>query len=156
RSKPGGRRRDPGDAGRPATGVRCQPTGMPSRILIDFLSRSGAATATRNRPFAGIFSPYISGCYRRFSRAARSSFRLPANGRKRSAATALPRGHRDSIMPVDTLLSAFVTLLLVVDPLGLAPTFLGVTDGLPAKARRHVAARASIIAAVILAGAAIG
>jgi multiple antibiotic resistance protein len=59
-------------------------------------------------------------------------------------------------MPRDTLLSAFVTLLLVVDPLGLAPTFMAVTDGLPAKARRHVAARASIIAAVILAGAAIG
>jgi multiple antibiotic resistance protein len=54
------------------------------------------------------------------------------------------------------LLSAFVTMLLVVDPLGLAPTFLGVTEGLPATARRQVAARASIIAAVILAGAAIG
>jgi MarC family membrane protein len=59
-------------------------------------------------------------------------------------------------MPRDTLLSAFVTLLLVVDPLGLVPTFLAVTEGLPAKARRQVAARASIIAAVILAGAAIG
>jgi multiple antibiotic resistance protein len=59
-------------------------------------------------------------------------------------------------MPRDTLLSAFVTLLLVVDPLGLVPTFLAVTEGLPAKARRQVAARASLIAAVILAGAAIG
>jgi multiple antibiotic resistance protein len=59
-------------------------------------------------------------------------------------------------MPRDTLLSAFVTLLLVVDPLGLVPTFLAVTEGLPGKARRQVAARASLIAAVILAGAAIG
>jgi len=59
-------------------------------------------------------------------------------------------------MSLDTLISAFVTLLLVVDPLGLAPTFLAVTDGLPAKARAQVAARASIIAMVILAGAAIG
>jgi len=59
-------------------------------------------------------------------------------------------------MPRDMLLSAFVTLLLVVDPLGLAPTFLAITEGLPAKARRQVAARASIIAAVILAGAAVG
>jgi multiple antibiotic resistance protein len=58
-------------------------------------------------------------------------------------------------MPRD-LLSAFVTLLLVVDPLGLAPTFLAVTEGLPGAARRQVAARASIIAAAILAGAAIG
>jgi MarC family membrane protein len=59
-------------------------------------------------------------------------------------------------MSVDTLVSAFVTLLLVVDPLGLAPTFLAVTEGLPAKARRQVAARASVIAGVILAGAAVG
>ncbi len=59
-------------------------------------------------------------------------------------------------MPLDTLVSTFVTLLLVVDPLGLVPVFLAVTEGLPAKARRQVAARASIIAAVVLAGAAIG
>jgi multiple antibiotic resistance protein len=59
-------------------------------------------------------------------------------------------------MPFDMLVSAFVTLLLVVDPLGLVPTFLAVTEGLPTKARRQVAARASLIAAVVLAGAAIG
>jgi multiple antibiotic resistance protein len=59
-------------------------------------------------------------------------------------------------MPLDKLLSAFVTLFLVVDPLGLAPTFLAVTEGLPAAARRQVAARASLIAAVVLAGAAVG
>jgi multiple antibiotic resistance protein len=59
-------------------------------------------------------------------------------------------------MSFDPLISSFVTLLLVVDPLGLVPTFLAVTEGLPGRARRQVAARASIIAAVILAGAAIG
>jgi len=59
-------------------------------------------------------------------------------------------------MSPDALLSAFVTLLLVVDPLGLVPTFVAVTDGLPAHARRHVALRASIIATVVLAGAALG
>jgi multiple antibiotic resistance protein len=59
-------------------------------------------------------------------------------------------------MSLDQLVSAFVTLLLVVDPLGLVPVFLAVTEGLPPKARRQVAARASIIAAVVLAGAAIG
>jgi len=59
-------------------------------------------------------------------------------------------------MPLDALLSTFVTLLLVVDPLGLAPTFLAVTEGLPSKARGQAAARASLIAAVILAGAATG
>jgi multiple antibiotic resistance protein len=60
------------------------------------------------------------------------------------------------IMSLDTLLSAFVTLFLVVDPLGLVPTFLAVTEGVPAAARRRVAARACVIAAVILAGAAVG
>jgi len=59
-------------------------------------------------------------------------------------------------MTPDTLLSAFVTLLLVVDPLGLVPTFVALTEGLPLKARRSVALRACIIAAVILTGAALG
>jgi multiple antibiotic resistance protein len=62
----------------------------------------------------------------------------------------------DRIMPLDNLLSAFVTLFLVVDPLGLAPTFLSVTEGLPPAARRQVAARASLIAAMVLTGAAVG
>ena len=59
-------------------------------------------------------------------------------------------------MPLDTLVAAFVTLLLVVDPLGLVPTFLAITEGLPTKARRQVALRASLIAVVVLAGAAVG
>ena len=59
-------------------------------------------------------------------------------------------------MSPDTLIAAFVTLFLVVDPFGLVPTFLAVTEGLPATARRQVAARACVIATVILAGAAIG
>ena len=59
-------------------------------------------------------------------------------------------------MSFDTLISALVTLFLVVDPIGLAPTFLAVTEGLPLTARRHVALRACVIATVILAGAAIG
>src|SRR5262245_2946518 len=59
-------------------------------------------------------------------------------------------------MPFDALISAFVTLLIVVDPLGLAAIFLAVAHGLPAEARRQVAARACMIAAAILAGAAAG
>ena len=58
-------------------------------------------------------------------------------------------------MPVEFAISALVTLLVVVDPIGLAPTFLAVTDGLSAKHRRQVALRASIIAAGILIGAAL-
>jgi multiple antibiotic resistance protein len=51
-------------------------------------------------------------------------------------------------------ISALVTLLVVVDPVGLAPTFLAITDGLPARSRRAVAIRASLIAGSILAGSA--
>ena len=58
-------------------------------------------------------------------------------------------------MPFEFLLSALVTLLVVVDPVGLAPTFLAVTDGLSAKFRRQVALRACLIAAAILIGTAL-
>lgn len=59
-------------------------------------------------------------------------------------------------MELDFLVSGAVTLIVVVDPVGLAPTFLAVTKGLPAPAQRRVARRASLIAALILAGAALG
>jgi MarC family membrane protein len=59
-------------------------------------------------------------------------------------------------MAPDILVSAFLTLLVVVDPVGLVPAFLTVTEGLPAHARRDVALRASVTAAAILAGAALG
>jgi MarC family membrane protein len=58
-------------------------------------------------------------------------------------------------MPVEFLVSPLVTLLVVVDPVGLAPTFLGITQGMPRPARNQVALRASFIAAGILAGAAL-
>lgn len=58
-------------------------------------------------------------------------------------------------MPVEFMVSALVTLAVVVDPLGLVPTFLALTHGLPDKARRSVALRACIIATVILTGAAL-
>ena len=51
--------------------------------------------------------------------------------------------------------SALLTLFLVVDPIGLAPTFLAVTEGLPRAARATVALRASVIAGGILIGAAL-
>jgi multiple antibiotic resistance protein len=59
-------------------------------------------------------------------------------------------------MPLDFLISALVTLLVVVDPIGLIPAFLGVTAGLPPTARRSVAVRACLIAFAILTGAALG
>jgi len=51
--------------------------------------------------------------------------------------------------------SALLTLFVVVDPIGLAPTFLAVTDGLPRAARSSVGMRASFIAGAILVGAAL-
>lgn len=56
---------------------------------------------------------------------------------------------------VQFLVSAFVTLVVVVDPVGLAPTFIGITAGLSASLRRQVAVRAALIAAAILVGAAL-
>jgi multiple antibiotic resistance protein len=59
------------------------------------------------------------------------------------------------LVPLDYLISAAVTLAVVVDPIGLAPTFLSVTTGLPRGARRSVAMRAAVIAGAILAGTAV-
>jgi multiple antibiotic resistance protein len=58
-------------------------------------------------------------------------------------------------MPLDYLISALVTLLVVVDPVGLVPSFLAVTHGLPAKARKRTGFRACLIAGGILAGTAL-
>ncbi|WP_293861162.1 MarC family protein [uncultured Alsobacter sp.] len=51
---------------------------------------------------------------------------------------------------LDYLTSALVTLLVTVDPPGLAPIFLGITPGMDAVHRRQVAIRATIIAACIM------
>ncbi len=58
-------------------------------------------------------------------------------------------------MPIEFLISALVTLAVVVDPLGLVPSFVAITHGLPDRSRRAVALRACIIAAAILAGSAL-
>ncbi|NVO17094.1 MAG: MarC family protein [Rhodoplanes sp.] len=58
-------------------------------------------------------------------------------------------------MSVEFLLSAAVTLFIVVDPLGLAPAFVALTDGLPPAARRQVGFRATLIAVAVLVGAAL-
>jgi multiple antibiotic resistance protein len=59
------------------------------------------------------------------------------------------------MMPLEFFISALVTLLVVVDPIGLVPTFVAITNELPAQARRSVALRACLIAAAILAGSAL-
>ncbi|HVV40730.1 MAG TPA: MarC family protein [Nitrobacter sp.] len=56
----------------------------------------------------------------------------------------------------DYALTTFVTLVVVVDPLGLAPTFLSITQGLSKAARRDIGWRAAMIAAAILIATALG
>lgn len=56
---------------------------------------------------------------------------------------------------LDYTLTAFVTLIVVVDPVGIVPAFLSATHGLPDAARKGVGLRASVIAAFILAGTAL-
>jgi multiple antibiotic resistance protein len=58
-------------------------------------------------------------------------------------------------MPLEFLISALVTMVVVVDPLGLVPTFVAITHGLPNRSRRAVALRACLIAVAILAGVAL-
>ena len=58
-------------------------------------------------------------------------------------------------MPTGFLASSFVTLVLVVDPLGLVPSFISITHGLSERARCNVALRAAFIAATILIGSAL-
>ncbi|AEI94314.1 MULTISPECIES: MarC family protein [Roseobacter] len=55
-------------------------------------------------------------------------------------------------MIVDTafLITAFVTMFVVIDPIGLAPLFVALTHGMSDQARRRIALRATIIAVVIL------
>ena len=58
-------------------------------------------------------------------------------------------------VPLDFVVSALVTLFVVVDPIGLAPSFLAVTHGVPRTARQRIALRAAIIAAAVLTGVAL-
>jgi multiple antibiotic resistance protein len=59
-------------------------------------------------------------------------------------------------MSPDFLKAAFVTMLVTVDPPGLAPVFIGLTLGMSKSDRREVALRAVVIAFAILAAFAFG
>lgn len=71
------------------------------------------------------------------------------------AASSYHRSMSSGAIPLEFMISALVTILVVVDPIGLVPSFIAITQGLPAKARRSVALRACLIATLILAGAAL-
>ncbi len=59
-------------------------------------------------------------------------------------------------MPFEFLKTALVTLLVTLDPPGLAPVFIGLTLGMTNAAKREVALRACLIAFAILAAFAFG
>lgn len=59
-------------------------------------------------------------------------------------------------MALEFLKTALVTLLVTLDPPGLAPLFIGLTLGMTRAAKLEVALRASVIAFVILAAFALG
>jgi multiple antibiotic resistance protein len=61
------------------------------------------------------------------------------------------RASGDYMASADTLINAFTTLLVTVDPPGLAPLFLGLTTGMNRAERGQVALRGSLIAFFILA-----
>ncbi len=54
------------------------------------------------------------------------------------------------MLPFEQLLQEFITLWVVIDPIGTVPVFLAVTAGLTASARRKVALKAVAVSAVVL------
>src|SRR2546421_4258337 len=92
-----------------------------------------------------------------------AAFRRVAGGGLRHASCGNPScpsgqpfsDQRPMPVPLDYVVAALVTLLVVVDPIGLTPAFLGITVDLPRLARRQVAIRACLVAFAILTGAAL-
>jgi multiple antibiotic resistance protein len=55
---------------------------------------------------------------------------------------------------ITALVSALVTLFVVIDPIGLGPIFVGLTTGLPQNLKRKIGLEACVIAFFVLAGSA--
>src|SRR5215208_2079657 len=83
------------------------------------------------------------------------SQRGPWTGRGRCGAngglspTKVPRCEVKS-RPMEYVFNAFVTLLVVIDPLGLAPIFAALTQGFSEKQKRESAIRGTLLGAIIL------
>ena len=59
---------------------------------------------------------------------------------------------RETVPMIDTafLITAFVTMFVVIDPIGLAPLFVALTQGVPEQQRRRIALRACGLGMAIL------
>ncbi|MEM6636030.1 MAG: MarC family protein [Pseudomonadota bacterium] len=53
-------------------------------------------------------------------------------------------------MELPELITAFVTLFVIIDPIGLAPIFVALTQGMDPPTRRRISLRACVIAGAIL------
>ena len=53
-------------------------------------------------------------------------------------------------MDTTFLISAFVTLFVIIDPIGLVPLFVALTQGMTARERRAIGFRAVLVAALLL------
>jgi multiple antibiotic resistance protein len=62
----------------------------------------------------------------------------------------IPAPQTEARSMLNYLTSSFLTLVLVIDPIGLAPAFVALTEGLDATHKRALALRSSAIAAAIL------
>ncbi|WP_376873849.1 MarC family protein [Albirhodobacter sp. R86504] len=53
-------------------------------------------------------------------------------------------------MDLASFVTAFATLFVIVDPIGLAPIFVALTQGMKAQERRRIGVRAVVISAIVL------
>ena len=53
-------------------------------------------------------------------------------------------------MDIDFLITSFVALFVIIDPIGLTPLFVALTQGMSAKARRKITIRAIGVAFFVL------
>ena len=56
---------------------------------------------------------------------------------------------------LETLISALVSLFVLVDPIGLGPIFIGLTTGMEPAVKRKIGLEASLIAFCVLCGSAL-
>src|SRR4029453_14168013 len=77
----------------------------------------------------------------------------PWSGRRgASGVSSLIRAPRYRVksLPMEFVFNAFVTLLVVIDPLGMAPIFGALTQGFSEKQKRESAIRGTLLGALIL------